>query len=197
MTTKSKVVISSVVTISTMFLLAGCGTINKNPSASGTPRQMENLGRGVVAVNQGNGNVFVSWRMLGTDPDDIAFNLYRVTGNGQPVKLNQEPIAKATCYQDTGVDQTKDNAWFVRPIVNGAEGQMSKPFLNKIAANAPVQPYFEIPLKLPERTSAGDGSLGRPRRRRRIRDRRQGCAETDGHRLDGADRQHGAAGLQA
>jgi len=160
MTTKSKVVIISLVTISTVFHLAGYGTVNNNPPASGSPRQMENIGRGVVAVNHGNGSVFVSWRMLGTDPDNIAFNLYRATGNSQPVKLNQEPIRKATWYQDTGVDQTKDNAWFVRPIVDGAEGEMSKPFLNKIAANAPVQPYFVIPLKLPERTRAGDGSLG-------------------------------------
>jgi rhamnogalacturonan endolyase len=160
MTPKSEVIVSSIVTISTMLLLSGYGTININPPASDTPRQMENLGRGLVAINQGNGNVFVSWRMLGTDPDGIAFNLYRVTGTGQPVKLNQEPITKATYYRDIGVDQTKDNAWFVRPIVNGVEGQMSKPFLNKIAANAPVQPFFEIPLRLPERTIAGDGSVG-------------------------------------
>ena len=51
-------------------------------------RQMENLGRGVVAVNQGDGNIYVGWRMLGTDPDDVAFNLYRTTGTRKSVKLN-------------------------------------------------------------------------------------------------------------
>jgi len=137
--------ISSIVTIATMFLLTGYGTTNRNPWVSGTPRQMESLGRGVVAVNQGDGKVFVSWRMLGTDPDDIAFHVYRVTGDGQPVRLNQEPITKASWYQDNGADHTRDNAWFVRPVVNGAEGQMSKPFLNKIAANAPVQFYLRFP----------------------------------------------------
>lgn len=35
-------------------------------------RQMEQLGRGVVAIHQGEGKVFVSWRLLGTDPDAIA-----------------------------------------------------------------------------------------------------------------------------
>ncbi|HVS54532.1 MAG TPA: rhamnogalacturonan lyase [Opitutaceae bacterium] len=39
--------------------------------------QMENLGRGVVAIHQSDGKVFVSWRLLGTDPDNVAFNLYR------------------------------------------------------------------------------------------------------------------------
>ena len=38
-------------------------------------RQMEKLGRGMVAINQGGGKVYVGWRMLGTDPCDIAFNL--------------------------------------------------------------------------------------------------------------------------
>jgi rhamnogalacturonan endolyase len=38
---------------------------------------MENLGRGVVAVRSTTTEVFVSWRVLGTDPPDTAFNLYR------------------------------------------------------------------------------------------------------------------------
>ena len=46
------------------------------PSAR-AQRQMENLGRGGVAIHQPDGKVFVSWRLLGTDPENIAFNLYR------------------------------------------------------------------------------------------------------------------------
>ncbi len=129
-------------------------------SRAAEARQMEYLGRGVVAVNQGQGRVFVSWRLLGSDPAGTAFNVYRATGNGQPVKLNAEPVVTATCYQDSGIDPNKDNAYFVRPIVNGTEGAMSKPFLNRIAAGAPVQDYFEFPIKLPERTQAGEGSVG-------------------------------------
>ena len=124
-------------------------------------RQMEKLGRGVVAVNQGEGKVFVSWRLLGTEPDSIAFNIYRATGDAPPVKLNAEPITKCTCYQDSGVDLTKDNAYFIRPVLNGQEGEASKPFLNKIAANAPVRQYIPIPLKddpgiIPNDASVGD-----------------------------------------
>ena len=123
-------------------------------------RQMERLGRGVVAVNQGEGNVFVSWRMFGTDPDNIAFNIYRITGDTVPVKLNNQPITNATCYQDSGVDITNDNSYFVRPVIDGQEGQMSKPFLNKIAANSEVREYFEVPIELPAATRAGEGSIG-------------------------------------
>ncbi len=51
-------------------------------------RQMERLGRGVIAVRQADGKVFVSWRLLGTDSESIAFNLYRSTAGGKAVKLN-------------------------------------------------------------------------------------------------------------
>src|SRR5580704_13887379 len=67
-------------------------------------RQMESLGRGVVAINQGDGNVYVGWRLLGTDPEDIAFNLYRTTGDAPPIKLNTEPVAKSTNFMDAGVN---------------------------------------------------------------------------------------------
>ncbi len=48
-------------------------------------RQMENLDRGIVAVKQPGGVVYVGWRLFGTDPEALAFNLYRVTGDGVPV----------------------------------------------------------------------------------------------------------------
>ena len=53
---------------------------------------MEALGRGVVALHLGGGKVFVSWRLLGTDPDDIAFDVYR-----NETKVSAAPLTKATC----------------------------------------------------------------------------------------------------
>lgn len=129
-------------------------------TAAGAPRQMENLGRGVVAVNEGGGSVFVSWRMLGTDPGDVAFNLYRATGGAPPARLNTRPLTQATCYQDHGADVAQDNSYFVRPVIDGQEGGVSKPFLNEVTANAPASQYFEVPLQLPPVTFASDGSVG-------------------------------------
>lgn len=127
--------------------------------AVGAPRQMESLGRGVVAINQGEGKVFVSWRLLGTEPDDIAFNIYRTSGTGQPVRLNQAPVTKCTCCQDTGVDQALDNAYLVRAVVNGQEQSASRPFLNKIPANSPAKTYISIPLQ-PGVAAPNDASVG-------------------------------------
>jgi rhamnogalacturonan endolyase len=122
------------------------------------PRQMEPLGRGVVAINQGDGKVFVSWRLFGTDPEAIAFNVYRATGDDGPVRRNKEPIAKVTHFQDTGVEFHKPVAYTVRPVVDGKELDASSAF--KFPANAPARPYLAIPLKTPAGYSPNDVSVG-------------------------------------
>src|SRR4051812_30276237 len=91
-------------------------------------RQMERLGRGIVAVNQGDGKVFIGWRLFGTDPDKLAFNVYRATAHDRPLKLNSQPITETTNFVDTKADLTKSNSYFVRPVLNGREQEASKPF---------------------------------------------------------------------
>ncbi|MBU6222090.1 MAG: hypothetical protein KGR24_04990, partial [Planctomycetes bacterium] len=54
-------------------------------------RQVEYLTRGVNAISTGSSRVYVNWRMLGTDPAAIAFNVYRSTDGGTPVKRNTSP----------------------------------------------------------------------------------------------------------
>src|SRR4051794_35451672 len=81
-------------------------------------RQMEALGRGVVAIHQGDGKVFVSWRLLGTDPDAVAFDVYRAGGDDEPAKLNEKPLTKATWFLDEKADLTKATAYHVRPVID-------------------------------------------------------------------------------
>jgi rhamnogalacturonan endolyase len=133
---------------------------------------MENLGRGVVAVRATPTEVFVSWRVLGTDPPDIAFNLYRSTAGADPVRLNATPIAGPTHHVDDGEDVTQSNVYFVRPIVFGLEQPASAGFT--LAAGAPVQQYLRVPLQVP----AGGTTTGRepylqPERHERRRSRRR------------------------
>lgn len=108
-------------------------------------RKMENLGRGVVAINKGNSQVYVSWRMLGSDPPDIAFNLYRSVNSAAPVKLNTTPITATTDYTDIGVDLTKTNAYFVKPVINSMEQAASTSFT--IPAGTSADPFIKIPLQ--------------------------------------------------
>lgn len=121
-------------------------------------RQMEKLDRGLIAVRQNSDSVYVGWRMLGTDPDDIAFNLYRKTGNGKAVKLNQDPVVKSTNFVDAGVNFDFANSYFVKPVFKNHELEASKP--STLVAKQPVQQYLTIPLKTPAGYSPNDASVG-------------------------------------
>jgi rhamnogalacturonan endolyase len=136
----------------------GSGEQPNEPAAAVPPRHMEKLGRGVVAIHHGEGKVFVSWRLLGTDPEGIAFNVYRQSGDADPVKLNTEPLAKATCYTDPAADLSRPTAYSVRPVLGGKEQEASAPF--RFAANPPARPYLSVPLKTPDGYSPNDASVG-------------------------------------
>lgn len=125
------------------------------------PRQMENLGRGVVAVNLGGArgdNVFVGWRMLGTDPNDIAFNIYRSSAEEEPVKLNDQPITQSTNYIDTNVDISRSNSYFVKPVIDGNELRAGTAFT--LPENAPRRQYISIDLQTPYGYTPNDASVG-------------------------------------
>ena len=121
------------------FVLASLGT-----SAS-AQRRMENLGRGVVAVRSSSTAVFVSWRLLGYEPQDLPFNLYRSANGGAPQLLNPTPLTAGTNFTDTTANATVSNAYFVRPVVNGVELAASASYT--LPANAPVRPYLSMPLR--------------------------------------------------
>jgi rhamnogalacturonan endolyase len=119
---------------------------------------MEKLDRGIIAVRKDNDSVFISWRMLGTDPGDIAFNLYRQGTGSKPVKLNKKPVIAVTFFIDSQADITKDNSYFVRAVLKGREQEISKPYVLK--ANSPVQQYISIPLRTPTGYTPNDVSTG-------------------------------------
>lgn len=120
-------------------------------------KMMENLGRGVIALRQSQDSVFISWRMLATDPYDIAFNLYRSTGN-KISRLNSLPLKQSTCFLDTKADLTLSNAYFVKPVIKGKEEVASKSFT--LQDNTPIRQYLSIPLQTPTGYTPNDASVG-------------------------------------
>ncbi len=76
-------------------------------------RQLERLDRGLVAVRTGPNEVFISWRLLATDPDNITFNLYR-----GKTKLNSKPLAESTCFIDSAAS---DEIYTVKSVLSGRE----------------------------------------------------------------------------
>lgn len=106
-------------------------------------RQMEYLDRGLYVTADGKGNALVSWRLLATDDDAVAFDVYKTVGNGKMVKLNAQPITTATDFLDEKIDAEKINSYVVKVLESGKELSASKAF--KLPANA--KPYLSIPLK--------------------------------------------------
>lgn len=96
--------------------------------------QVEKLNRGIVAVRTGTNN-FISWRWLGTEDDNITFNLYR---NG--TKVNTTPLTVCN-YTDAGA--AANSQYYVRAIVNNLEQPQSE------IVSVWGQQYLSIPLQIP------------------------------------------------
>jgi len=106
-------------------------------------KQMEYLNRGLIAIKSNN-QVYVGWRLLGTDPSDIAFNLYR--GNK---KLNKTPIDKFTNFVD---ENPSGENYDIRTVIKGKERK------DKESAVLRAEPYISVPLSIPAggKTPAGE-----------------------------------------
>lgn len=138
--------------------------------ASGTlfaQRQREALDRGVVAIHQPDGKVFVSWRLLASDPDGIAFNVYRSTegavqgarGGGAPAGpalLNPTPLTGPTWLSDSSANLSRATRYSVHAVINGVEQPSDGGF--SLPAGAPPLPYLSIPLQTPEGYTPNDAS---------------------------------------
>jgi len=116
-----------------MALSAGSAT-----TAQAAHHWMESLDRGVVAIPAKDGGVLVSWRLLGDDPANAAFNLYR---DGK--RLNAKPLKGGTDFVDTTPGA---GAYSVRLIAKGKEGP----------ASAPAQVWADGYLSIPIDPPAGD-----------------------------------------
>jgi rhamnogalacturonan endolyase len=151
------------------------------PAAADAParhklRLMEPLDRGLVAVHQSDGKVFVSWRLLATDPAGVAFHVYRETAPpvagaadagrfaarpdtpATAVRLNAEPLTGGTWYLDGAARLERQTNYYVAAVVAGVEQPRAGPF--QFAAGAPARPYHAIPLQTPAGYTPNDASVG-------------------------------------
>lgn len=99
------------------------GRITPKPRVEGwaDERIVDQLNRGVVALANPGGGVYVSWRLADSDPADIGFNVYRSTGGGRLQKLNSRPIVRTTDFVDTRANTNRENEYLVRAVVGGQE----------------------------------------------------------------------------
>ncbi len=104
------------------LMITPASAAEAQPKAQGDARSVcESLDRGLIARPIAGGKVYVGWRLLESDPADVAFNVYRRTGDADLVRLNDEPIRKTTDFVDDSAAKGTEHAWLVRPVVDGKE----------------------------------------------------------------------------
>ncbi|MFJ9125635.1 rhamnogalacturonan lyase [Streptomyces sp. NPDC102340] len=129
----------------TAAALAGTGLtlLPGDDASAATARQAEKLDRGLVSVHTDAGNL-VSWRWLGTDPDDVAFNVYRAG-----TKVNSAPITGSTNFFHDGAPSSAD--YTVRSVVNGTEQADSAHAIQLRSG------YTDVPITPPAGGTTPDG----------------------------------------
>lgn len=145
--------------LSCAALLFACSddkVVELTPETPPTPEEPAKsvVVRGLVASINGlknasyypdvNNKVLVSWRMFPDDSKETGFDLYRKSGNGEEVKLNEEPIVNSTNFQDTGADRKTDNVY--RLCAAGSTETLDTYTLTADRASAGL-PYVSIPLR--------------------------------------------------
>ena len=121
-----------------------------------TKRVIEKLNRGIVAVPVENIEVYIGWRLLETDIESTAFNVYRVSGSSSIVRLNEKPIISTTDFTDKNPVMNESSTYFVRSIVNGVEGNPSE----NANVSLPTETDSYISIKLDGDYSANKAGVG-------------------------------------
>ena len=122
-----------------------------------TPKQVEFLNRGLIAIQKSGNNIYLSWRLLGNDPSNISFNVYR---NG--VKINTTPITNSTNY----IDNTTlfNNSYTIKPVINNVEGIETAPVTvwakNQLSVPIQIPPSGTLPDARTYTYTANDASVG-------------------------------------
>jgi len=117
------------------MVLPGAVALLLTAGPAAAQKQLEKLNRGVVAVRTGSGQVYVGWRLFGTEAASTGFHVYRGS-----TRLTTTPITSSTNF----VDNTTANAQYtVRAVLNGVEQPASE------AAAVWGQQYLSIPIQAP------------------------------------------------
>ncbi|HJA57453.1 MAG TPA: hypothetical protein H9951_19130 [Candidatus Bacteroides intestinigallinarum] len=91
----------------------------------------------------GISSALISWRLLKTDPSNVAFDIYKSVDGGAEAKLNEEPISNTTSWVDADIDVSKTNVYRVT-LANQTETLCDYTFTSEMAEKF----YHEIRLNL-------------------------------------------------
>lgn len=135
--------------LNTVLVLLIIGTVHSQSPV------LEKLDRGVIALTIDDSHVYIGWRLLQNDPQDISFNVYRKeVGSSDFIKVNTDKIAKSTNFIDSSVKSGMAYRYRIKSIINGKEidnkGEGTVFMLNSKSDKKETrilnQPYYSIKL---------------------------------------------------
>jgi hypothetical protein len=109
-----------------------------------------------LGIHQGEGEVLLSWRLLGTDPEGVGFHVDRVRGDGQLMRLTAEPLMKVTHFVDSAADLSEGTAYLIRSRVTLMHGPVYRLSIcwQNVAYNQPAHTGFYLGDGMSEPKSA-------------------------------------------
>jgi rhamnogalacturonan endolyase len=120
-------------------------------------RPKERLNRGLIALERSDGSVYLSWRLLESDPESVAFNVFRIGSDGKETQINKKPIVSTTDFVDKKVGNSHSCRYRVKAV-----GHVDLFGISKEMDVIPVKgrlPYRSIKLKddcAPNRIAVAD-----------------------------------------
>ncbi len=117
--------------------------------AAAAERRMEKLDRGTVALRREDGSIFIGWRLLASDPQSAAFDVYRISA-GKEERVNPAPLTGPTHFIDPAPAGAE--AYFVRLLQGGGKSAGEKP------ARVLRENFIGIPVQILPDYRPGDAS---------------------------------------
>jgi rhamnogalacturonan endolyase len=114
------------------------------PLGWATTRIEETLDRGLDAQAVGERGVYLSWRLLKSDPATVAFDVFRQADGGAPVKITTRPVSATTDYTDAAAPRDTALTYWVLPAGAAAA---ETPVKASVPAGATARPFHAIPLR--------------------------------------------------
>ena len=128
-----------------------------------SPRQAEMLGRGLYATAVSDREAFLSWRLLCSDDDRLAFDVYKYE-DGRFVRLNDRPLKDGTNFTDLEYDASRTVTYYVsahkRPVPASPQSEDIEPgSCYTLPSGRSGLNYISIPLQTLPGHTPGDCSV--------------------------------------
>jgi rhamnogalacturonan endolyase len=96
-----------------------------------------------VPNTTGISSALISWRLLKSDPQNIALDIYKTVNGGEERKLNEKPITETTCWVDVDIDPKVTNHYRVT-LADQTKTLCERTFTSQMAKTF----YHEIKLNM-------------------------------------------------